>query len=562
MSKLNREISTISSIPAEKDEGNNEYKLKLTNKDSVRMEQMATQMRFRMDEGGGEAVYTIGVTDSGGIIGLTDEEYKLTKQTLDEIAHRNNYTLTLLTKQVVDTSDDTRTMYEFLVREHNPTKYVDIKVACAGNVDSGKSSLLGVLLSGENDNGRGDARLKVFNFAHEVRSGRTSSVAQHILGFDATGEVVNHKDSLGYKKTWPDIVKNSHKIITFFDLCGHEPYLKTTIRGLTSHFPDLAFILVGANMGVTRMTKEHMFLCLTLHIPFVIIVTKIDICQNRQNVMKETVKQIKQLLKIPGVRRIPCDIKNDDDIMLAVKNINSFSTTPIFYISNVTGEGIDNIRSFLNLFQKKTRQDESKNHIEYHVEQTFQVPGVGTVIGGQLIKGKIRIGDKLVVGPTNNMYKTIQVKSIHVKRVSVDEADSGRYVCLGVKKFDRTFISRGNVILSTVDHHYQVWEFEAEIAVLKAHSTTIKPGYEPVIHTCSIRQTAKIITISDKICNRKGKNSDDNILRTGDKAKVKFRFCYKPEYVKENFRLLLAEGRVKVIGKIIGVTPIECNVEK
>ena len=47
------------------------------------------------------------------------------------------------------------------------------------------------------------------------------------------------------------------KIITFFDLCGHEKYLKTTILGLTSQFPDLTFILVGGNMGITKITKEQ-----------------------------------------------------------------------------------------------------------------------------------------------------------------------------------------------------------------------------------------------------------------------------------------------------------------
>lgn len=42
-------------------------------------------------------------------------------------------------------------------------------------------------------------------------------------------------------------------------LCiGHEKYLKTTVFGLTGMQPDIAMVVVGANMGVKRMTKEHL----------------------------------------------------------------------------------------------------------------------------------------------------------------------------------------------------------------------------------------------------------------------------------------------------------------
>lgn len=61
------------------------------------------------------------------------------------------------------------------------------RVAVVGNVDAGKSTLLGVLTHGELDNGRGHARLKLFRHKHEMESGRTSSVGNDILGFDSRG---------------------------------------------------------------------------------------------------------------------------------------------------------------------------------------------------------------------------------------------------------------------------------------------------------------------------------------------------------------------------------------
>ena len=54
-----------------------------------------------------------------------------------------------------------------------------------GNVDSGKSTLVGVLTKSLLDDGRGSARSKVFNFSHEQANGRTSSIGQEIMGFDS-----------------------------------------------------------------------------------------------------------------------------------------------------------------------------------------------------------------------------------------------------------------------------------------------------------------------------------------------------------------------------------------
>jgi len=50
------------------------------------------------------------------------------------------------------------------------------------------------------------------------------------------------------------------------DLAGHEKYLKTTVFGLTGNFPDYCMLLVGANMGVVGMTKEHFHLTLALKV--------------------------------------------------------------------------------------------------------------------------------------------------------------------------------------------------------------------------------------------------------------------------------------------------------
>ena len=213
------------------------------------------------------------------------------------------------------------------------------------------STLIGTLISGEKDNGRGLTRSHVFVYPHELKSGRTSAISHQIIGYDYEGKIVNYQ-GLG-KLSWQEIVQKSSKIISIMDLAGHEKYLHTTILGLASSFPDICMIIVDANNGIKPMTKEHILLCVTLKIPFIIVVTKIDLCKDRQNVLQETKQSINKFLKYPGIRRLSFNINSEDDILTSIKNIYTGSITPIFYVSNTTGEGIDYLKYFFNIINKK-----------------------------------------------------------------------------------------------------------------------------------------------------------------------------------------------------------------
>ena len=93
------------------------------------------------------------------------------------------------------------------------------------------------------------------------------------------------------------------------------------------------------------------------------------------------------------------------------------------------------------------------------------------------------------------------------------------------KKVLRKNIRKGQV-LGEMTPKNAVREFDADISILKSHSTTIKKGYQPVLHCSTVRQAAKIIQINKKISSKKNE-TNDSILRTGDKANVRFRFFVK-----------------------------------
>ncbi len=203
------------------------------------------RLRSMVEDGRGECIYDVGVPlidEEGGsadaVRGLNRGEMAASVATLESIADTAlGAEIVLLREKTVGESEEGRFTAQYLVRRRYEEKdFMEIRIAVVGNVDAGKSTLLGVLTHGELDNGRGFARQKLFRHKHEAESGRTSSVGNDILGFDSAGRVVNRPEHGNLD--WVRVCEQSSKVITFIDLAGHEKYLKTTVFGMTGHAPD------------------------------------------------------------------------------------------------------------------------------------------------------------------------------------------------------------------------------------------------------------------------------------------------------------------------------------
>ncbi|KAG5854003.1 GTP-binding protein 1-like isoform X1 [Anguilla rostrata] len=490
------------------------------------------QLRERMDEGCGETIYVVGVGSDGGDYGLDEKDMDASVATVQSLSEQIGADLILLRER----TEAGGRIRDYLIRRRvGETDFLEVRVAVVGNVDAGKSTLLGVLTHGELDNGRGFARQKLFRHKHEMESGRTSSVGNDILGFDHEGQVVNKPDSHGGSLDWTKICEKSSKVITFIDLAGHEKYLKTTVFGMTGHVPDFCMLMVGSNAGIVGMTKEHLGLALALNVPVFVVVTKIDMCP--VNILQETLKLLQRLLKSPGCRKIPVLVQNKDDVIVTASNFSSERMCPIFQISNVTGENMDLLKMFLNLLSSRTSYSDDQP-AEFQIDDTYSVPGVGTVVSGTMLRGLIRLNDMMLLGPDPlGNFLPIAVKSIHRKRMPVKEVRGGQTASFSLKKIKRSAIRKGMVMVSPRLSPQASWEFEAEILVLH-HPTTISPRYQAMVHCGSIRQTATILSMSR------------DCLRTGDKATVHFRFIKTPEYLHTEQKLVFREGRTKAVGTI------------
>lgn len=284
------------------------------------------------------------------------------------------------------------------------------------------------------------------------------------------------------------------------------------------------------------MTKEHLGLALALSVPVFVVITKIDMCPPK--VLQDNIRLLGKVLKSQGCRKVPVMVRSSDDVVLSATNFVTQRLCPIFQVSNVTGENLDLLKMFLNLL---TTRNAGLDVLpaEYQIDDIYSVPGVGTVVSGTCLQGVIRVNDTLQLGPDPvGHFIAVTIKSIHRKRMNVTEVRGGQTASFALKKVKRTQIRKGMVLASAELNPKSCWEFEGEIVVLH-HPTTISSRYQAMVHCGSIRQTASILTMN-KDC-----------LRTGDKAKVRFRFIKNPEYLRPQQRLVFREGRTKAVGNVI-----------
>ncbi|KAG8685271.1 hypothetical protein FRC08_013212, partial [Ceratobasidium sp. 394] len=206
------------------------------------------------------------------------------------------------------------------------------------------------------------------------------------------------------------------------------------------------------------------------------------------------------------------------------------------------------LRLFLNLVPS-SEGDEHKftteSPLEYSITDVWSVPYVGVVVNGIINAGAISTGDSVLLGPDGNgQWLASSIKSIQRKRANVESADAGQTVSVALKRVRRANVRKGMVLVARTDHPpHAARRFYGQVLILY-HNTTMQIGYQAMLHCGAIRQTVRIVSITD---NAQG------VLRTGDRATVEFEFISTPEYIKEGMKLLFREGKTKGLGVITKV---------
>jgi elongation factor 1-alpha len=512
----------------EQDGGNVEFKERLARDVHLadgRLESLVAQLRHRVLSGDGEAMYVVGVTDDGGIAGISHDAFSESMDVLSLIAEDAGAHI-----DDVQTwgTDDGGLVGVATVREGGALDADDdhIIVGTAGHVDHGKSTLVGSLVTGHPDDGEGGTRGYLDVQPHEVERGLSADLSYGVYGFDDDGPV--RMDNPHRKSDRAGVVERADRVVSFVDTVGHEPWLRTTIRGLVGQKLDYGLLTVAADDGPTKTTREHLGVLLATDLPTIVAVTKADLVSADR--VAEVEREVERLLR--DVDKTPLSVERHG-VDAAVEEVSD-TVVPILRTSAVTMEGLDALDE---MFRRLPKTTAASGDFRMYVDRTYKVTGVGAVASGTIQSGTVEAGDDLLLGPmADGSFREVEVRSIEMHYHRVDRAEAGRIVGIALKGVREEAVERGMVLVPADADPEPVREFEAEVMVLN-HPTRIDAGYEPVVHVETVSEAARF-------------DPHGGQLLPGDTGTATVRFKFKPYLVEAGQRFVFREGQSKGVGTI------------
>lgn len=454
----------------------------------------------------------------------------------------------------------------------------ELGIVVVGSVDSGKSTLIGTLISNKLDDGNGSNRNLVARHNHEKLSKKTSSISVHTL-----------------KK-----YQNNNSVV-LIDLCGHEKYLKTTLYGIMGYYPDYAIVIIGANRGILKMTREHTKILHHLKIPMVLVLTKTDLIEkicyqtdkNPEDMLNDITQDIIKIYSKGNYDVVDIENLEKTEPNEIYKIVPSTKQIPLFKISSKTGRGLETFKNYISRLPKnktiiscpladlvllKTSKPKTQNSWIFYVEKVYCPQGIGWVITGILRCSDptkyLNVGTLCWLGPGSSMgvgslteQTSIKIWSIHnYYQEKTDKISSGQRACLAIrsdKKLNYKNFRKGTILTNNIDIiKYASFKYKAVIKLL-SHPSIVKDNFTPVIHCATIRQSAKItiLEIKNKQKNKepeitneqdtKEKTTDVKHICPGDTAIISLEFKFYPEIIEPNESFFLREGLCLGVGTIL-----------
>ena len=528
----------------ERDGGAIEFKERLTREIHLadgRMESLVAQLRHRVLSGDGEATYVVGVTDDGGLAGIAPEAFSETMDVLSLLAEEADAHIADVEtwSAGADGEGDAAGLVGLATVREGAMFATDddhLVIGTAGHVDHGKSTLVGSLVTGQADDGQGGTRGFLDVQPHEVERGLSADLSYAVYGFaEDAGDPVR-MDNPHRKSDRARIVEEADRLVSFVDTVGHEPWLRTTIRGLVGQKLDYGLLVVAADDGPTATTREHLGILLATELPTIVAITKTDVVTDERLAAVE--REVESTLRDVGETPLPVDRYGVDTAVAEVGD----GVVPVLRTSAVERTGLDTLdRLFETLPKRATPEREA---FRMYVDRSYKVTGVGAVASGTVNSGVVEAGDELLLGPmADGSFREVEVRSIEMHYHRVDRATAGRIVGIALKSVDEEDVERGMALVPRDADPTPVRTFEAEVMVLN-HPTRIQPGYEPVVHLETLSEAAVFSPAEGR-------------LLPGDTGRTRVRFKFRPYLVEAGQRFVFREGSSKGVGTVRAIEPTE-----
>ena len=532
----------------ERDGGAIEFKERLTREVHLadgRMESLVAQLRHRILSGDGEATYVLGVTDDGGLASVAPETFSETMDVLSLLADEADAHIADVetwSAGAAGNGSSAGLVGLATLRDGGMFETDDdhLVVGTAGHVDHGKSTLVGTLVTGRADDGQGGTRGFLDVQPHEVERGLSADLSYAVYGFADHEEEPVRMDNPHRKSDRARIVEDADRLVSFVDTVGHEPWLRTTIRGLVGQKLDYGLLVVAADDGPTKTTREHLGILLATELPTVVAITKADTVSEDRLVAVE--REVESMLRDVGQTPLLVDRHGVDTAIAEIGD----GVVPLLRTSAVTKDGIDTLDQLFERLPKRAVSE--REAFRLYVDRSYKVTGVGAVASGTVNSGTVETGDELLLGPmADGSFREVEVRSIEMHYHRVDKATAGRIVGIALKGVDEEEIERGMALVPRDSDPESIREFEAEVMVLN-HPTRIQEGYEPVVHLETLSEAAVFAP-------------ENGRLLPGDTGKTRVRFKFRPYLIEEGQRFVFREGSSKGVGTVRSIDPSDAMTD-
>jgi selenocysteine-specific elongation factor len=210
----------------------------------------------------------------------------------------------------------------------------------------------------------------------------------------------------------------SGESLGIIDVPGHKDFIKTMVAGAFGI--DIVMLVVAADSGIMPQTREHLQIIEMLGIENgLVVLTKIDMVDEEMRELAEL--EITEFLE---------GTKLED--------------APIIPVSSISGEGIDALVSELTNIIPKVKEKKKADHFRMFIDRIFNVKGIGFVVTGSVLEGKIEVGKDLYLLPGKN--KKIKIRNIERHGEAVNSVDTGDRAAINLAGLKLEDYQRGMIL--------------------------------------------------------------------------------------------------------------------
>ncbi|MEU0937971.1 MULTISPECIES: GTP-binding protein [unclassified Embleya] len=299
-----------------------------------------------------------------------------------------------------------------------------LRLATAGSVDDGKSTLVGRLLH--------DSKSVLTDQLEAVtRVSNERGQEEADLALLTDGLRAEREQGITIDVAYRYFATAKRRFI-LADTPGHVQYTRNMVTGAST--AELAVVLVDARNGVVEQTRRHAAVAALLRVPHVVLAVNkmdlVDYSEERFAEVANTFTEYAKALGVPDVRSIPVSALRGDNVVDPSPHMDWFSgPTLLEYLETVpveTDPTLEPARFPVQYVLRPQSDDEYRDYRGY---------------AGQIASGVFREGDEVVVLPSG---QRTSVAGIDRLGVAVRQARQGESVTLRLA--DDVDISRGDLI--------------------------------------------------------------------------------------------------------------------